>query len=158
MAVPLATRLGAALLSRDHVVGEIDHPLAALDRLVARIFGFRRPAFQDRANRLLLSAVAAELSRGRSVVVEVVADGDLRQRLQCAATEHGAQLCPVEVVCRDEAEHRRRLSERGGRWGTVLHRTSSRYRPPPDALVLGSHLAPAVLVEQAAEFVQRMAL
>jgi predicted kinase len=155
LAGPLAQRIGAATMSRDQAMREIEGPLAVLDRAIAGLFGVRLRRLQERANQRLESAVTDQLSSGLSVVVEVVADRDIRGRLGALAARHAARLCPIEVVCSDAGEHLRRLGSRGRNWKKIAERTARSYLAAPGTLVLDSCLPPAELVELALDSVQR---
>lgn len=150
LATGLAERLEALVLSRDHARQDITGPMVAMDRPFTRLFGRYQRGLQQEASRRLERAVAEELAHGRPVVVEVVAERDIRQRLEALAGKHGAQICSIEVICGDPAELARRLGERRGNWRRIVARMARTYRPASGALVVdSSRLAPAEMVNQA---------
>ena len=155
VAGPLAAALGGAWLSRDRVVQEMGPVLAPLDRFTVRAFGFRRRKLQQRANGLLAAMVERQLAAGRPVVVEAVADSEVRRQMETIAARRAAPLCCLTVVCPDAVEHGRRLAERTGHWEKVVRRCASSVAPSPGACVLDSRMAPGALVAQAFEFVRR---
>ncbi len=154
LATGLGQRIGAVVLSRDQARQEIGGPLVVLDRGFTRLFGRYRRGLQEEGNCRLEEAVAKELVAGRSVVVEVVADRLIRQRLHELAAQHGARVRAVEVTCSDPAELVRRLSGRPGGWNRILARMSESYEPSPTALVVDSTLTPSEMVEQTVTFVR----
>ena len=152
----LADRIGAVTLSRDLAVAQMDGLLAGFDRLAAQLRGRRRRPFQERADRWLVGAVGVALGAGRTVVVEVVADADLRRWLEALAQHHRAQFFAVEMVCSDRDEHLRRLRGRFVRWERALRGLPHSYKPAPGALTLDSAKASAELLEPTADLARRL--
>ena len=150
LAAGLAERLEAPVLSRDHARQGITGPMVAMDRRFTRLFGRYRRGLQQEASRRLESAVADELAHGMPVVVEVVAEHDVRQRFEMLAEKHGARICSIEVICGDPAELARRLDERRGNWRRIVARMARSYTPASGALVVDSStMVPAEMVNQA---------
>jgi predicted kinase len=149
----LSKRIEAIALSRDLARQQIGTPLAAVDRVIARLSGRHRRGLQQQAERQLQTAAARELAQGRPVVVEVVADPSIRARLAALAAAHQAPLYSIEVVCSDAAEHARRLRSRPGNWQRTVTRMSKTYQPAPGALVLDSRDTPGQMADQASEFI-----
>jgi uncharacterized protein len=154
LAAALGERLGAVTLSRDLARQQVTR-LAAAERVFTRLSGRHRRGLQRRAGRRLQALVAAELTRGRPVVVEVVADPAIRRRLAALAAQHDVLLHSIELVCPDPAELARRLQGRPGNWRRVVSRMSGTYLPAPGALVLDSRNQPGQLADQAAEFIRQ---
>jgi predicted kinase len=150
LATGLAERLEGPVLSRDHARQEITGPMVAMDRRFTRLFGRYRRGLQQEASRRLERAVADELAHGMPVVVEVVAQRGIRQRLEVLAEKHGARICSIEVICGDPAELARRLGERRRNWRRIVARMAKSYRPASGALVMDSStMAPTEMVNQA---------
>jgi hypothetical protein len=103
----------------------------------------------------LETVVAHELVVNRPIVVEVVADRDIRRRLDALGAKHGAPVYSIEVVCSDAAELARRLRTRRGNWQRIVARMSKSYQPSPGALVLDSCNTRDAMVKQAMDFVHR---
>ena len=157
LAESLAQRIGAVALSRDQARQAIGGPLAVLDRGFTRLPGRYRRGLQEAANRRLEKAVADELVAGRSVIVEVVADRDIRRRLHELTQDHGAAIRSIEVTCSDPAELARRLKGRPCDWNQLVARMSKSYEPPPSAFVVDSCMTPDEMVRQVVRFVCRQA-
>jgi predicted kinase len=157
LAVRLAKHLSVNRFSRDLAVQELDYRLASLDRALSRMFGFRRQGLQERANQRVEIVVGQHLGEGRSVVLEVVADADIRSRLEALALKHGAEFAQVEVVCSDLLQHRQRLRGRNRRWDRIVERLSRSYEPPSQVLLVDSVQAPEVMLDNAVRFIREQA-
>jgi len=129
-------------------------PTANIDRAVSRWFGFRRPAFQDRANRNLEFLVEDAL-HDHDVVLDVVADPRLRTRLRALADAAAAVYLPIEVICSDAAELQRRLQTRGHRWIRIAERTAQQYKQDPDGLLVDTVVPVSSLVDQVVGFLEQ---
>ncbi len=154
LAVGLAECIQAVALSRDVARQEVGGP-PMLDSAFTRLRGRHPRGLQEKANRRLETVVADELVLDRPVVVEVVADRDIRRRLAALAAKHGAPVYSIEVVCSDAAELARRLRARRGNWQRIVARMAKSYRPAAGALVVDSRNTPDEMVEQAVDFVRR---
>jgi predicted kinase len=156
LAVRLAEHLSANRFSRDLAVQELDYRLAGLDRAISRMFGFRRRGLQERANERveIVIVVGQHLGEGRSVVLDVVADADIRSRLEALALQHGAEFAQIEVVCSDLPQHRQRLRGRNRRWERIVERLSRSYEPPSQALLVDSVEAAEVMLDNAVRFIR----
>jgi predicted kinase len=110
----LAPRLGASVVSRDAARLSLRPrgPRRLAETLAWRLAHRRLTSTQRRAGRLLQATIVEELQAGRPVIVEVVAEAPLRQRLCELAAAHGARMLEVECVLSDRGEHRRRLGLR----------------------------------------------
>lgn len=140
LATALAQRIGAAHLSRKG-----DHS--------SYLFRRSRNAPQGRSNQRLLSAVDRELAKGRAAIVDVVAEPDLRGRLDALVATHAVPAISVEVFCSDQAELQRRLAQRPRASQRTFARLAETYTPAAQALVVDSTGAPEVLADRVAAFV-----
>ncbi len=155
----LAPRLAAGICSRDAArLGSDSGSLRrAVEALVWRFAGRRLASTQQRAGRILESAVAEQLESNGSVIVEAVAEDALRQRLQELALQYGATFVQVECVLSDRSEHHRRLGLRAEGeqfWLGVVGRIQKSYQPPPDCVRIDTQAAPDELAERILAFVR----
>ena len=130
----LGLRLDATLLSRDEVRRSAG-PLRRLGDVVSfRLLGRRLTVVQRRATTGLLDAVRVELLTGRSVIVEALAEPELRHELTQLATTSEARFIVVECHCSDEAEYHRRLATRRGHWSEAARRLALTHEPDHAAI------------------------
>jgi predicted kinase len=80
----------------------------------------------------LAARVERDLAVGRSVVVEAMADHDLRARMRELAERQAVRLVQVECVCK-VAVHHARLADRPPFWPPLVERLRASYEParPP---------------------------
>jgi predicted kinase len=138
----LAPRLSAVVISRDQARLTARSLPRFMDRVAFRLFHRRLRRTQARAGRVLLAQLHHHLGRGDSVIVEAVAETELRQRLRAMCAKHDAQFVQVECVC-DPLEHRRRLDGRSKFWLDVVERIAADYQPPAECLTIESSGRPA---------------
>jgi predicted kinase len=149
----LASRLDAAVISRD--AARLSLPSQGFRRLVEllvwRLAQRRLAATQRRAGLIVTTTTAEHLQNGRSVIVEAVADQELRERIREVAAAHHARLIEVECALSDRTEHHRRLSMRaeGERfWRRLLVKLEAGYAPPADCVRLDTRAAPEQLADR----------
>lgn len=102
-----------------------------------------------------------QLACGRSVVLECIAPGPVRESWRQTAESQGARFWMVETICSDGELHRRRFEERGqssrGEWvltWKVIEETMRAYEPHPDALYVADSVNS--LQDNVAEVVARV--
>jgi predicted kinase len=149
----LASRLDAAVISRD--AARLSLPSPGFRRLVElltwRLAQRRLAVTQRRAGLIVTTTTAEHLHSGHSVIVEAVADQELRERIREVAAAHDARLIEVECVLYDRAEHHRRLGMRdeGERfWRRLLVKLEASYEPPLDCVRLDTRAAPEQLADR----------
>ena len=150
-AVLLASRIGAAHLSRDRIILS---KRSTVDRAFERLTSRRPSRLIRTANEKIQLSVVEALGARQSVVVDVVADQDIRHQLQQAAALGDAAVYSIELICSDPEEHLRRLQSRPGSWPRVVKRMGRRYEAAPGALVLDSIVPAGHLVDLALDFLR----
>ena len=134
-AVLLASRIDAAHLSPDRIVLSTR---STVDRAFERLTGRRPSPLIRTANEKIQRSVLEALGGRQSVVVDVVADRDIRYQLQQAAGLGDAPVYSIELTCSDPEEHLRLLQSRPGSWPRIVKRMDRSYEAAPGALVLDS--------------------
>ena len=139
----LGPRLGATELSRD----QVRRSASPLRRLVDEI-GFwllrrRLASVQRWATARLLDEVGVELRAGSSVIVEALAEPELRYELSQIARSANARFLVVECLCNDRTEYERRLAKRPTRWRELVRRLAESHEPDGDALRVDTSGSPA---------------
>jgi len=139
LAERLAPRLEAVVLSRDWARAEVvvGGPGVRLAEYVAsRLFRRHLRQTQERASRVLEAVVERDISYGIPVIVEVVADLEIRRRLESLTVRHRIPFFQIECVCPDRSQHLRRLDERTRSGRRTLARAETSYHSPNPAVCL----------------------
>jgi predicted kinase len=129
----LAARVGKALPAPVLAVDEVDRVLH--DHRVSE------PTPGVAAYGIVAALAAQQLALGHSVIVDAVSPvAAARDLWRDVAERAGAPLRVVEVLCGDEAEHRRRIEAREGHpigidWDRVQRRRAE-YEPYPGPLLV----------------------
>ena len=126
----LAPRIGAVVVSRDQARLSAGPMRRLVDSLAWRLFHRRLRSTQRRAGRIVAATVQRHLDKGRSVVVEVVAEPSFRARMRALAAAQDATFAQIECECPDRGEHHRRLATRPGFWRHALPWIEATYDPP----------------------------
>ena len=126
----LAPRIGAVVVSRDQARLSASRVRRLMDSLVWKFFHRRLCSTQRRAGRIVAATAERHLDKGRSVIVEVVAEPSFRAHMRALATAQNATFAQIECECPDRSEHHRRLATRPGFWRHALPRIEATYEPP----------------------------
>ena len=149
LARALAPHLNAVVFSRDDA-RQASRPggLRRLAEILAwKVTRRRLRSTQRRAGAVLAAAVEQKLVTRSAVIVEAVADRELRQRMRELTEQHAARLVQLECSC-DRAEHDRRLAERPRFWPGLVERLQASYEVPDECLRLDTDGRPEALAIQ----------
>jgi predicted kinase len=137
LAERLAPRLEAVVLSRDWARAEVvvvgGPGVRLAEYLASRLFRRHLRQTQERASRVLEAVVERDISYGIPVIVEVVADLEIRRRLESLTVRHRIPFFQIECVCPDRSQHLRRLDARARSWRRTLARAETSYHSPNPA-------------------------
>lgn len=152
----LARELHTVAFSRDWAREVGVRPLRSrIDLLADDVYGRlnrgHRPKAQRLANALLFELVKRHVSFAHPVVVEVVADPQLRDALERIAMDHEIRFVQLECECSERSAWEARLAARGGNWTASIDRIEGWYRPPsPSVFRLDScSMSPDEMVDAA---------
>lgn len=143
----LAPRLGAVSLSRDQMRERRRGFARIVDTLSFLVLHRRLQRVQRRATSDLLRAVKNGLASGRPVLVEALAEPELRDELRQIAHESQSRYLHVECVCKDEQEYTRRLAQRPAMWRSVVANLARNHDTPAGALLVDTTDTPAICAE-----------
>jgi predicted kinase len=130
----LGPLLNATQLSRDEVRRSAPPLSRLVDAVAFRVLRRRLAGIQYWATAGLLDKVAVELRADRCVIVEALAEPQLRHDLAQLATAATARFVVVECRCEDKIEYARRLATRPRHWKAVVRRLEKTHSPADEVL------------------------
>jgi predicted kinase len=151
----LGPRLNASQLSRDQVRLSAGPFRRLVDIVGFRLLRRRLGIVQRWATTGLLVVVNSELEVGRSVIVEALAEPELRDELFRLAISTGSRFVILECWCSNETEYERRLATRPKSWVELVRRLSQTHQPAADAIRIDTSESPATTAAQVLETIGR---